>query len=116
MAGIVFFNTRAMESLEKFYTEQIDMKVWLRQADCIILKHGNLLLGFCMRERVDRSGMVTFVYNSREEVDAMYGRLQGIAREAPRENEKYRIYQFFATDPEGRILEFQCFLHPVDIS
>lgn len=115
MAGIVFFKTQAMELLEKFYTEQIGMKVWLRQTDCIILKHGNLMLGFCKRESVDRSGMVTFVYDSREEVDTMHGRLQNIARGAPRENEKYRIYQFFATDPEGRILEFQCFLHPVEI-
>lgn len=115
MAGIVFFKSQAIGRLEEFYTGQIGMEVWLRQEDCIILKHGNLLLGFCTRESVDRSGMVTFVYTTREEVDAIYDRLQEIAQEAPRENEKYRIYQFFATDPEGRILEFQCFLHSVDI-
>ena len=29
-------------------------------------------------------------------------------------NEQYQIYQFFAEDPEGRTLEFQAFLHPVE--
>jgi predicted lactoylglutathione lyase len=115
MAGIIFFKTQAMDECEKFYTDRIGMHVWLRQADCIILKHENLLLGFCTRKEVDHSGMITFVYRSREEVDAMYARLKDLARESPRENEKYRIYQFFAHDPEDRILEFQYFLHPVDI-
>jgi hypothetical protein len=46
----------------------------------------------------------------------MYTRLKDIAQDSPRENEKYHIYQFFAVDPEERILEFQCFLHPVDLS
>ena len=115
-AGIIFFKTRAIEALENFYTGEIGMQVWLRQEDCIILRHGNLLLGFCTREAVDRSGMITFVYKSRDEVDRMYTQLKDIARDSPRENEKYHIYQFFANDPEDRILEFQCFLHPVDIS
>jgi hypothetical protein len=116
MAGIIFFKTQAIEALEKFYTGQIGMKVWLRQEDCIILKHGNLLLGFCTREAVDRSGMITFIYDNKGEVDRMYTRLKDIAQDSPRENEKYRIYQFFAVDPEERILEFQCFLHPVDLN
>lgn len=25
------------------------------------------------------------------------------------------IYHFFTQDPEKRVLEFQCFLHPIDI-
>jgi hypothetical protein len=29
-------------------------------------------------------------------------------------NDRYRIYHFFATDPEGRKLEFQAFLHCVE--
>jgi hypothetical protein len=115
MAGIIFFKTQAISELEKFYADQIGMEVWLRQADCIVLRHENLLLGFCTRTEVDRSGMITFFYKNKEEVDTMYARLKDIARESPTENEKYRIYQFFARDPEDRILEFQCFLHPVDI-
>ena len=115
MAGIIFFKTQAIDKLEKFYTERIGMQLWLRQADCIILRHENLLLGFCTRNEVDRAGMITFVYQSREQVDKIYARLKDLARESPGVNEKYRIYQFFAHDPEDRVLEFQYFLHPVDI-
>ena len=31
--------------------------------------------------------------------------------EPPETNEQYEIYQFFATDPEGRSVEFQTFEH-----
>jgi len=91
------------------------MKLWLRQEDCIILKHENLLLGFCTRAQIDHSGLITFFYETKDEVDAMYDRLKDIAQAVPETNEKYHIYRFFAHDPEHRILEFQHFLHPVDI-
>ncbi|KPK63370.1 glyoxalase [candidate division WOR_3 bacterium SM23_42] len=113
MAGIVFLKTQCIEDVETFYTEKIDMQVWLRQGDCIILKHENLLIGFCKRSEVDRTGTITFFYDTTEEVDIMYDRLKNVANGTPRMNEKYRIYQFYAHDPEERILEFQCFLDPV---
>jgi hypothetical protein len=31
----------------------------------------------------------------------------------PKTNERYRIYHFFGKDPEGRNIECQAFLHPV---
>jgi hypothetical protein len=61
----------------------------------------------------DLQGMITFVYPSTEQVDEMYQKLLDIADGAPRYNERYRIYQFYAMDPEGRHLEFQAFLHPL---
>jgi hypothetical protein len=57
--------------------------------------------------------MITFFYPSREEVDRIFAELQDIASTDPAENQRYRIYQFFAADPEGRALEFQAFLHPL---
>ncbi len=113
MSGIVFFKTKNMSALSRFYTERIGMAIWLRQKDCIILRHGNMLLGFCTREEVERAGMITFFYESRREVDEMHEKLIDVAIAQPRENEKYNIYQFFAQDPEGRTLEFQHFLSPV---
>ena len=115
MAGIVFLKTQRIGDLEAFYTEKIGMQMWLRQDDCVILKHENLLLGFCARSEVDRSGTITFFYKTIEEVDAVYDRLKDIAFTAPKMNEKYHIYQFYAHDPEARILEFQYFLHPVSL-
>jgi hypothetical protein len=41
----------------------------------------------------------------------MYRKLADRAEHAPRENPQYRIYNFFARDPEGRLIEFQTFLH-----
>jgi hypothetical protein len=113
MSGIVFFKTKNISDLSRFYTEKIGMVIWLRQEDCIILRHGNMLLGFCTRGDVEVGGMITFFYESRREVDEMYEKLIDVATTQPRENEKYSIYQFFAQDPEGRALEFQHFLHPV---
>jgi catechol 2,3-dioxygenase-like lactoylglutathione lyase family enzyme len=115
MAGIVFFGTEKICELEEFYTNVLGMRVWLRQADCIIMKHENMLLGFCARTATDCSGTITFFYNNVEEVDAMYGRLRDRADGVPQKNGKYSIYHFFACDPEQRLLEFQCFLHPVDV-
>ena len=113
MPGIIFFKTGNIITLSDFYTNKIGMTVWLRQEDCIILRHGNMLLGFCTRDEIEVTGMITFFFDTQKEVDDMYERLIDIATTQPEINKKYNIYQFFARDPEGRALEFQYFLHPV---
>jgi predicted lactoylglutathione lyase len=113
MRGIVFFRTKKLKVLRKFYTSELGMEVWLEQKDCTILRYGNLLVGFCQRETYEIEGMITFVYDSKSEVDTVYNRIKDQAIDSPRENTKYKIYQFLAKDPEGRTLEFQCFLHSV---
>jgi hypothetical protein len=113
--GLVFLKTRQRESLVEFYKKTIGMRAWLEQPDITILAHGNLLLGFHQRsdEAPETTGMYTFVYPSKQQVDDRYERLKDIAGGPPRENKRYKIYQFFANDPEGRKLEFQAFLHPL---
>lgn len=114
LAGIVFFKTTILQEIVEFYVSEVGMHVWLEQEDCVILSHGNMLLGFCNRESSEVDGTITFFYPTREDVDAMYDLLSHIAISEPAENEKYEIYQFFAQDPEGRTLEFQTFLHPIE--
>jgi catechol 2,3-dioxygenase-like lactoylglutathione lyase family enzyme len=114
MAGIIFFKTSSLEQITRFYTKRMGMKVWLDQGGCTIFRSGNLLLGFCRAGNAESEGVITYFYKTREEVDERYSALSDIAGEQPRENQQYRIYQFFAEDPEGRTLEFQSFLHPVD--
>lgn len=114
MAGIVFFRTTILQEIVEFYVTDVGMHVWLEQEDCIILSQGNLLLGFCHGESPEIDGMITFFYPDKEDVDAMYDLLSHIATSHPEMNEKYQIYQFFAEDPEGRTLEFQAFLHPIE--
>jgi hypothetical protein len=97
--------------MKEFYTRKLEMEIWLEQAECCILKHGNLLLGFCKRDVPDVQGIITLFFESNEEVDRFYSRFRDSAEGAPIINERYRIYHFFTHDPEGRRLEFQRFLH-----
>lgn len=113
MNGIVFFKTQALEALRSFYVERIGASVWLDQGDCLIFRHGQFLFGFCQREQTDLCGMLTFYYDTRTEVDQMHAQLHDIAVTEPVLNPKYNIYQFFATDPDGRTLEFQFFNHAI---
>jgi len=113
MAGIVFLKTAQFEQVREFYLDRVGMTVWLEQPDIAILRHGNMLIGFHRQPAADRDGLITFFYDRREEVDAMYEQMRDTAVAAPKENPKYRIYHFYAKDPEGRSIEFQQFLHPV---
>jgi ABC-type branched-subunit amino acid transport system ATPase component len=120
LGGLVFLKTSNRSSLVEFYMNRIGMATWLEQPNITILSHGNMILGFHQLtgdEQPDLHGMYTFVYPSIEQVDEMYNKFQDIADDKPRYNDRYKIYQFFAKDPEGRNLEFQAFLHPLtDVS
>lgn len=112
MAGIVFFQTEQRPAIVEFYTEQLDYNVWLEQeAGCTILKRDTMLLGFCDGETTETDGIVTIVVGDRESVDSRYEELSEFAAESPHENDDFDIYQFFATDPDGRTVEVQTFLH-----
>jgi len=110
MPGIVFLGTVKLGEVVDFYTSRFGMEIWLRQEDCTLLRFDNLTLGFCQRKRADTQGIITFWYDTKDEVDAMYSKLEDLAEDAPRENPKYRIYHFFLRDPEGRVVEVQKFL------
>lgn len=114
MSGILFHKTLDPGSVKEFYTKRIGMKVWLVQAHCIILKHDNFLLGFCAGDELDKEGLITFFYETRREIDEMHAKLKDIAVDEPKRNDKFNIYHFFATDPEGRKLEFQTFEHRIE--
>ena len=116
--GLVFLKTRDRRTMIDFYKSRIGMVDWLEQPNITILQHGNMILGFHQPQQEqspDLSGMYTFVYPTRQQVDEMYSKLQDIADGPPRVNDVYQIYQFFANDPEGRNLEFQVFLHPLPV-
>lgn len=106
----MFLATRGLAETERFYTSRMGMRAWIRQEDCVILRHDDLALGFCEREHADTGGIITFWYRTNEEVDERYRELEDVADGPPALNEKYRIYHFFLRDPEGRMLEVQRFL------
>lgn len=126
LGGLVFLKTNMKrETLFDFYSNMIGMSLWLEQPNITIFSHGNMILGFhqIMTNKkeekeiaADTQGMYTFVYPSKEKVDDMYQKLTSenvFVDGYPRINDKYKIYQFFSQDPEGRKLEFQAFLHPL---
>ncbi len=114
VGGITFFRTRMLQTLKDFYQNRMRMDIWLDQGGCIIFRRSNLLLGFCEKEEITTGDMITLFYPKREDVDRVYDDFKDIATCEPKENSPYNIYQFFAVDPEGRDLEFQAFLHPID--
>jgi catechol 2,3-dioxygenase-like lactoylglutathione lyase family enzyme len=111
MSGIVFHATTDRDRICAFYRGRLGFETWLEQDGCTILRYDNLLLGFCERDEAETDGVVTLVYEECAAVDGMHEALSDVAHGEPEENEQYRIYQFFAEDPEGRTLEFQTFLH-----
>lgn len=113
-SGIVFFSTTKLEEVKDFYIERVGCELWLDQGSCAILRYGNLLVGFCQGQEADLDTLITFFYEQKEDVDALYDELKPSSISAPRDNTKYRIYHFYARDPEGRSIEFQSFLHPID--
>lgn len=114
MSGLTFHRSTKYNEIIHFYRDEIGMDVWLEQGGCTILQKGNFLLGFCERDKSDTEGMITFFFDSQEEVDNYYKKFKDIAEKAPKITEAYGIYHFFAKDPEGRNIEFQTFLHRTD--
>jgi hypothetical protein len=113
MGGIIFFRTQKLPELRAFYGERLGCTVWIDQQDCVIFRYANMLFGFCQRDDVKLDGMITFFFESKEAVDRHYERFKEIAHSLPKDNPRYQIYHFFATDPEGRTIEFQYFNHPI---
>lgn len=107
--GIVFFRTESRDVTARWYRDVVGAETWLDQPGCVILEFDGFRFGFCDAEETESQGILTFVYESVEAVDAMYDRVGDAAREEPHENERYGIYQFFADDPDGRTAEFQYF-------
>ncbi|MFX1515778.1 MAG: VOC family protein [Promethearchaeota archaeon] len=116
MAGIVFLKTNDLEKVKEFYIDTLGASIWVDQEDCIILKHDNFLFGFWKRGETDHGWLLTFFYRTTTEVDEIYEKIKDFAITKPVQSDKYKIYQFYAKDPEGRDIEFQTFLHEIDFN
>ncbi len=114
MAGIVFFKTENMEKIKEFYIQTMEMKIWLEQINCVILRHENMLIGFCRGEKPCGESLITFFYKGRKEIDEIYEKLKKFAVCEPVFNKDYNIYHFYAKDPEKRDIEIQCFCHSIE--
>ena len=53
---------------------------------------------------------ISFTFDSKEEIDALYQQHQQIALAPPREHPLSPVYSFFVMDPNGLRVEFQVFI------
>jgi catechol 2,3-dioxygenase-like lactoylglutathione lyase family enzyme len=115
-AQITFVPVTALAMSAQFYETVLLLPLEVDQNNVRIYRvaEGGYL-GICQSETARASDdrlMITFVT---ADVDGWYQRLmaQGVSVDgAPRINERYQIYHFFARDPDGYRLEVQRFLHP----
>ncbi len=113
---VTFIYSRDLARSVRFYAEVLGLEQVLDQGACGIFRvAGEAFLGVCTdpARGVAPEGLtLTFVT---PEVDAWHDRLvaAGVTVEGPpRENPDFKIYNFFACDPDGYRLEFQRFLDP----
>ncbi|MHA1213347.1 MAG: VOC family protein [Candidatus Heimdallarchaeota archaeon] len=116
---ITFLQTDDLEKTTEFYSEVLRCKLVVDQGQCRIFQTAKeSFIGFCSHEFLERdksSVCLTFVCDSKEEVNQWYERLQKnglLVKDHPKVNAKFKIYNFFAEDPNGITIEIQYFLHP----
>lgn len=110
-AGITFLRVSDLERSHRFYCDGLGLPLVIDQGSCRIygIRPGSLL-GVCQSAEVLSSNViVTFVTDDvagwHERMIAAGAQVDG----APRDNLDYRIHHFFATDPDGHVLEVQRF-------
>lgn len=109
--------TEDLEGTSPFYGETLGLEMVLDQGACHIYRAApNAYLGVCFARPgryVEPKGVVLTLVT--QDVDGWYERLKslGVALEGPPErSEQFKVYCFFARDPNGYLIEFQTFLNP----
>ena len=111
---ITFIYVRDLGRSSAFYEDLLGFVLVVDQGSCRIVKTvGDAYIGYCEKGGGvdDPAGVIlTFVT---PHVDEWYARLEaaGVEMEGkPVLNERFGIYHFFLTDPDGYKLEFQRFI------
>ena len=110
-AGITFLRVSDLKHSHRFYFDVMGLEMVVDQGGCRIYRlTDSAFLGICERQEPIGSNVIVTIVG--DDVDGWYRRLTEAGVETdgqPRDNEEYRIYQFFAKDPDGHLLEFQRF-------
>lgn len=117
---VTFLHTANLEQTAHFYEDILQLPLVLDQGSCrIYATGGDAYLGFCQALSLEAGtepgtdGIILTLVT--QEVDAWHEYLvkqQVPIEKPPTHNEKYNIYQLFARDPNGYLLEIQTFLDP----
>lgn len=112
---ICFFKVGNLELVRRFYEDILHLKLYKDQTDCLIYEtEDSHKLGFCMHFPVEIhcESMITFVYDTKDEVDEMYHMMKEhlLTPFHHGTHERFNIYHFFVNDFNGLKVEFQVFL------
>jgi hypothetical protein len=112
---IHFYKSNDLTKVIAFYSDILGLPLYKDQGSCLIYQlHTHSHIGFCLHHPTyfPASTCITFVYDTKEEVDSSYQRLSKLIKieHLPSLNPTFQIYHFFCQDFEGRTIEIQTFL------
>jgi hypothetical protein len=114
---VIFIFPEDLLASADFYERIIGLPLVQDQGDCRIYRvAGEAFLGICScrpgRSSTPGSIVLTFVT---PDVEGWYAYMKSMdvpTKAPPAETPAHRIFNFYATDPGGHVLEFQRFLDP----
>lgn len=119
---VTFLSTPDLAATDAFYREVLGFSLILDQGVCRIYRvSDSAFLGFCREteniDAVTAEGVIlTLVVDSTAQVDRWSDYLATthahLIEKAPALNEQFNIYHLFLRDPNGYLVEIQCFLDP----
>ena len=112
---VVFLPTSDLERADRFYRTLLGLPLVLDQEVCRIYRTGpQAFLGVCEHLAAESAAGVIVTLVS-DDVDGWYQRLLAagvVFEKPPSRNETFGIYHVFLNDPDGHLLEIQCFEDP----
>ncbi len=111
---VAFLPTSDLEATHIFYHQILGMPLHKDQGKCRIYQVGNdSYVGFCTHfPQSNTDGMIITLLT--DEVDEKYKKLSAhseiTVESPPQKNEQFKIYHFYARDPNGYKVEIQKFL------
>lgn len=108
---IHFYSCKNLKETEAFW-ERFELSLYTRQPNTVIFDSKEGMIGFVEKENHIEPvySCVSFVMETKEEVDSMYSKFSQEALGAPSVHPTAPVYSFFMKDPNGILIEFQQFI------
>jgi catechol 2,3-dioxygenase-like lactoylglutathione lyase family enzyme len=115
---VTFLDTPDLAGTADFYERVLGLRLARDQGTCRIYRVcGTAYLGFCQRDDAPRPAPHVTLTLVTDQVDEWFERLRAHGAEIvkePADNPPYRIYNGFARDPNGYLIEIQRFWEPLE--
>ncbi|MEF9892445.1 MAG: VOC family protein [Anaerorhabdus sp.] len=107
---INFYQCRNLDETKEFYLK-LGLTISRIDPQCIIFDSGYGEIGFLESSSFSPLpySCISFVKETKEEVDKLHQQFLDFAISSPKQHEKYPVYSFFMKDPNHLTVEFQVF-------